>query len=90
MVGVSFSGGVSRCFAEWQRFAECYTAQRTSDVKQCTPIAEDYQECLHHVKEKKRALTIAQELSRQQAKGEEISPIQPEKKVTAQELGLVN
>jgi NADH dehydrogenase (ubiquinone) Fe-S protein 5 len=47
--------GPSRCFPFWQEVLACYVvntnAEDDSGKKKCTPVLEDYYECLHHKKE---------------------------------------
>ncbi|CAN6674620.1 hypothetical protein TRVA0_058S00452 [Trichomonascus vanleenenianus] len=88
MPGYGINGGMARCFPEWQRFVECYTAKRTTDTNQCAPMAEDYGECLHHQKEKARLLTIQNEMQRK--KNEDASfKVAEQKKFSVEQLGLV-
>ncbi|GJJ14958.1 hypothetical protein Clacol_009228 [Clathrus columnatus] len=54
--GFGWHGNRSRCFTHWQEFAKCYAG--TDRPAECMPAAEDYLECLHHTKEKKRAQII--------------------------------
>lgn len=46
-----------RCFDFWQKLQEC---ERNADLPaiDCPPYFEDYVECLHHYKEKKRLIHI--------------------------------
>lgn len=60
--------------SEWQKFLDCYTAKSTDDVKKCKLLAEDYEECLHHRKEKVRAQQIAAEYDRRAARDAESVP----------------
>jgi hypothetical protein len=47
--------GPSRCFPFWQEVLACYVVNTTADddsgKKKCSPVLEDYYECLHHKKE---------------------------------------
>lgn len=47
--------GVGRCFPFWQEVMACYvvntSAEDDSGKKKCSPVLEDYYECLHHKKE---------------------------------------
>lgn len=47
--------GVGRCFPFWQDVMACYvvntSAEDDSGKKKCSPVLEDYYECLHHKKE---------------------------------------
>lgn len=47
--------GVGRCFPFWQEVMACYvvntSAEDNSGKKKCSPVLEDYYECLHHKKE---------------------------------------
>lgn len=49
------SVGVGRCFPFWQEVMACYvvntSAEDDSGKKKCSPVLEDYYECLHHKKE---------------------------------------
>lgn len=75
MSGVSYNGGASRCWYNWQKFIDCYTAKDTEDPRQaCKIFAEDYQECLFHTKEIERAQKIAAEFERREKKGDEDLP----------------
>lgn len=56
--GFGFTGGVSRCFTEWQTFLSCYTANSTDHPSECQLNAEDYFECLHHPKERTRVKEV--------------------------------
>jgi hypothetical protein len=47
--------GPSRCFPFWQEVLACYVVNTNSEddtgKKKCSPVLEDYYECLHHKKE---------------------------------------
>lgn len=47
--------GPGRCFPFWQEVLTCYVVNTTGDddsgKKKCSPVLEDYYECLHHKKE---------------------------------------
>lgn len=47
--------GIGRCFPFWQEVMACYvmntSAEDISGKKKCSPVLEDYYECLHHRKE---------------------------------------
>lgn len=47
--------GPSRCFPFWQEVLACYVVNTNSEddsgKRKCTPVLEDYYECLHHKKE---------------------------------------
>ncbi|CAK7909215.1 hypothetical protein CAAN1_25S01090 [[Candida] anglica] len=58
----SRSGGTRRCFYEFQTFMECYTNADTKTTKECTPVFNDYYECLHGVKEREKARLMLQQL----------------------------
>jgi NADH dehydrogenase (ubiquinone) Fe-S protein 5 len=49
------SPGVGRCFPFWQEVLACYvvnaSAEDNAGKKKCSPVLEDYYECLHHKKE---------------------------------------
>ncbi|PON23145.1 hypothetical protein TGAM01_v207918 [Trichoderma gamsii] len=53
--GYGMHGGVGRCFPFWQEVMACYvvntSAEDDSGKKKCSPVLEDYYECLHHKKE---------------------------------------
>lgn len=75
MSGVSYNGGASRCWYNWQKFIDCYTARDTQDpLKACKAFAENYEECLHHGKEIERAQRIFAEMERRENNGEELFP----------------
>jgi NADH dehydrogenase (ubiquinone) Fe-S protein 5 len=73
---------------EWQQFVECYSAKRTTDTKACKPMAEDYQECLHHQKEQARQLKINEQLSRNKSENPDYE-IGRHQKFDVSQLGLV-
>ncbi|CAG9993734.1 unnamed protein product [Clonostachys rhizophaga] len=60
--GYGMNGGVGRCFPFWQEVLACYvvnaSAEDNAGRKKCSPVLEDYYECLHHKKEHARALAI--------------------------------
>ncbi|KAH7152994.1 hypothetical protein EDB81DRAFT_790217 [Dactylonectria macrodidyma] len=60
--GYGMHGGPGRCFPFWQEVMACYvvntSAEDDSGKKKCSPVLEDYYECLHHKKEHARALAI--------------------------------
>lgn len=91
MSGVSFTGGTARCWHDWQKFLDCYTAQSTEDPKSCSLLAEDYAECLHHSKEKARARQIHAEFERKQKAGEDVpsSTTQSHLRTHLQDLELI-
>ena len=47
--------GPSRCFPFWQDVLACYVVNTSTEddsgKKKCSPVLEDYYECLHHRKE---------------------------------------
>ena len=49
------STGPSRCFPFWQDVLACYVVNTSTEddsgKKKCSPVLEDYYECLHHRKE---------------------------------------
>ncbi|KAJ9668158.1 hypothetical protein H2201_001587 [Coniosporium apollinis] len=53
--GYGLAGGPSRCFPFWQEVLACYVTNTSTDddsgKAKCTPILDDYYECLHHKKE---------------------------------------
>merc|ERR1712098_150625 len=56
--GYGLNGGPSRCYPFWQEVMACYVTNTTpydnSGAKNCIFPLEDYMECLHHKKEKRR------------------------------------
>jgi NADH dehydrogenase (ubiquinone) Fe-S protein 5 len=50
--------GPSRCFPFWQEVLACYVVNTSTEddsgKRKCTPVLEDYYECLHHKKEVSR------------------------------------
>ncbi|QDS73876.1 hypothetical protein FKW77_006972 [Venturia effusa] len=60
--GYGLNGGPSRCFPFWQEVLACYVVNTTGDSAQgaakCSPVLEDYMECLHHRKEVARVKAI--------------------------------
>lgn len=64
-------GGVGRCFPFWQEVMACYvvntSAADDSGKKKCSPVLEDYYECLHHKKEHARALALQAAYARAQS-----------------------
>ena len=58
----SRSGGTRRCFYEFQSWMSCVTSADTTSVKQCKPVFEDYEECLHGLKEKEKVRLMVQQL----------------------------
>lgn len=72
---------------------DCYSAKSTEDVRSCQLFAEDYDECLHHRKEKARAQKIADELARREAAGHTgliMSEKRKAMRLTLEDLGIVN
>ena len=57
----SVSSGQGRCFPFWQELLACYVVNTTSDdvsgSRKCLPALADYEECLSHRKEVRRAQT---------------------------------
>lgn len=91
MSGVGYTGGTSRCWYEWQKFLDCYTAKDVTDPSQCKLFAEDYTECLHHSKEIVRARKIAEELERREKSGKPAPTVEthPYPRSALKDLGLV-
>lgn len=58
----SRSGGTRKCFYEFQSLVSCYTSSETNTKKECTPIFDDYFECLHGFKEREKARLMYQQL----------------------------
>ncbi|KAI2608479.1 uncharacterized protein GGS25DRAFT_490481 [Hypoxylon fragiforme] len=60
--GYGLQGGQSRCFPFWQEVLACYvvntSAEDDSGKKKCSPVLEDYYECLHHKKEAARVKAL--------------------------------
>ncbi|KAI4275092.1 MAG: hypothetical protein LQ337_003464 [Flavoplaca oasis] len=60
--GYGLAGGPSRCFPFWQELLACYVVNTNTDdvtgAKKCVPALEDYYECLHHRKERARAIEL--------------------------------
>lgn len=54
--------GPGRCFPFWQEVLTCYvvntSAEDDSGKKKCSPLLEDYYECLHHKKEVRNTPSI--------------------------------
>lgn len=70
MLPTSRSGGTRRCFYEFQTLVACYTSQDTLSKKECTPVFDDYFECLHGLKEREKARLMLQQLKANEASGE--------------------
>ncbi|ODV81059.1 uncharacterized protein CANTADRAFT_88959 [Suhomyces tanzawaensis NRRL Y-17324] len=58
----SRSGGTRKCFYEFQTLVACFTSAETSTKKECTPLFDDYNECLHGYKERERTRLVLQQL----------------------------
>lgn len=58
----SRSGGTRKCFYEFQTLTACYTSADTTSKKECTPVFDDYFECLHGFKEREKARLMLQQL----------------------------
>ncbi|KIW06494.1 uncharacterized protein PV09_02930 [Verruconis gallopava] len=60
--GYGLNGGPSRCYPFWQEVMACYVTNATpydsSGAKKCAFPLEDYFECLHHKKERKRTAKL--------------------------------
>ncbi|KAL6450712.1 CFT2 Cleavage factor two protein 2 [Candida maltosa Xu316] len=54
--------GTRRCFYEFQTWMECMTSADTTSVKQCKPTFEDYDECLHGIKEREKVAIMLKQL----------------------------
>lgn len=52
-------------------------------------MAEDYEECLHHTKEKKRMLQINEQLDKKKAENPEFT-VAEKKAFDVNQLGLIN
>lgn len=68
----SRSGGTRKCFYEFQTLVACYTSADTTSKKECTPVFDDYFECLHGYKEREKARLMLQQLKANEASGEGI------------------
>lgn len=66
----SRTGGTRKCFYEFQTLVACYTSADTSTRKECTPVYEDYFECLHGFKEREKTRIMLQQLKANEIKGE--------------------
>lgn len=66
----SRSGGTRKCFYEFQTLVACYTSADTVTKKECTPVFDDYFECLHGFKEREKARLMLQQLKANEASGE--------------------
>ncbi|KAK6464681.1 beta-lactamase-like protein [Scheffersomyces coipomensis] len=65
----SRSGGTRKCFYEFQTLVACYTSADTTTKKECTPVFDDYFECLHGYKERERTRIMAQQLKDNEISG---------------------
>lgn len=65
----SRSGGTRRCFYEFQTLVSCYTSSDTATKKECTPVFDDYFECLHGFKEREKARLMYQQLKANESSG---------------------
>ncbi|KAF2315015.1 hypothetical protein GH714_037563 [Hevea brasiliensis] len=54
--GWGITGNKGRCYDFWVDFSECMS--RCREPKDCALLREDYLECLHHSKEKKRKISV--------------------------------
>ncbi|WLF78339.1 hypothetical protein PVL30_002073 [Lodderomyces elongisporus] len=70
-------GGTRKCFYEFQMLANCHTSANTKNVRECLPAFEDYNECLHGLKERAKARVMMEQLAKNEETG---------KGVTAKEL----
>lgn len=70
-------GGTRRCFYQFQLLVDCHTSADTKSKKQCLPKFEDYNECLHGLKEREKVRTLINQLDENAKTG---------KGVTANEL----
>lgn len=67
---------------------ECYSSKETPHPSQCLPKIDDYYECLHHKKEKARAILIANEMfKRRDEEGKLLDVVK--KQFSIDSLGLV-
>lgn len=58
----SRSGGTRRCFYEFQSWMSCVTSSDTTSIKQCKASFEDYEECLHGLKDREKVRLMLQQL----------------------------
>lgn len=65
----SRSGGTRKCFYEFQTLVACYTSADTVSKKACTPVFDDYFECLHGFKERERTRLMLQQLKANETSG---------------------
>lgn len=69
MSGFGVRGGVSRCYPFWAEFRECLQTEEKADISTCTPIRDDYLECLHHKKEHAHVKAINEKVAQDRANG---------------------
>ncbi|EAA31476.1 hypothetical protein GE21DRAFT_7791 [Neurospora crassa] len=71
--GYGMNGGPSRCFPFWQEVLACYVVnsneEDASGRKKCSPMLEDYYECLHHKKEAARVQALQAAYRKAEAEG---------------------
>ncbi|KAI5966188.1 uncharacterized protein KGF55_000497 [Candida pseudojiufengensis] len=67
-------GGTRRCFFEFQKLVDCTTSSDTTSKKQCLPKFEDYNECLHGLKEREQVRILNKQLSENVANDKGINP----------------
>ncbi|KAJ2902310.1 hypothetical protein MKZ38_000700 [Zalerion maritima] len=69
--GYGLTGGPSRCFPFWQEVLGCYVVNSSSDnprgASKCSPVLDDYYECLHHKKERARATAMQNAIRKAEA-----------------------
>ncbi|KAI3405210.1 hypothetical protein KGF56_001987 [Candida oxycetoniae] len=66
-------GGTRRCFYEFQLLVNCHTSADVKSKKQCLPAFDDYNECLHGLKERSKARTMAEQLAENEKSGKGIT-----------------
>lgn len=71
----SRTGGTRKCFYEFQTLVSCYTSSETSTKKECTPIFDDYFECLHGYKEREKARLMYQQLKANESSDKNVGPL---------------
>lgn len=71
----SRTGGTRKCFYEFQTLVSCYTSSETSTKKECTPIFDDYFECLHGYKEREKSRLMYQQLKANESSDKDIKPL---------------
>ncbi|CAK9437929.1 uncharacterized protein LODBEIA_P23070 [Lodderomyces beijingensis] len=73
-------GGTRKCFYEFQLLVNCHTSADTTNKKQCLPAFEDYNECLHGLKERAKARALIDQLAENEQSGKGIKATELYKK----------